>query len=136
MLTNALYLWETSIRLRIKVSAQAPCRKMRGHIPAGKGNSERPGIDPYGRKMTVCELTAKQNRYRGNVRHNAVKSRERLMKLLESDPLGACPIESVEISDANERNLRMGDRGIAIVNTVNYYAHATCVSARLKWNGW
>ena len=33
------------------------------------------------------------------------------MKLLESDPLGACPIESVKI--AKEWALRMRDRGIA-----------------------
>ena len=39
------------------------------------------GIDPIGKKMTVCQLYAKQNRHRGNVRHNTVKSRERLMKL-------------------------------------------------------
>ena len=71
------------------------------------------GIDPIGKKMTVCQLYAKQNRHRGNVRHNTVKSRERLMKLLESDPLGACPIESVKMSDAKEWALRMRDRGIA-----------------------
>ena len=71
------------------------------------------GIDPIGKKMSVCQLYAKQNRHRGNVRHNTVKSRERLMKLLESDPLGACPIESVKMSDAKEWALRMRDRGIA-----------------------
>jgi len=47
------------------------------------------GIDPIGKKMTFCQLYAKQIRHRGNVRHNTVKSRERLMKLLEDDPLGA-----------------------------------------------
>ncbi|ARE60612.1 hypothetical protein ADH66_01170 [Acutalibacter muris] len=57
--------------------------------------------------MTVCELTVKQNRHRGNTRHNTVKSRERLMKLLESDPLGACPGESVKIAkEGNVINLR------------------------------
>ena len=43
------------------------------------------GIDTIGKKMTVCELYAKQNRHRGNVRHNTTKGRERLMKLLEAD---------------------------------------------------
>ncbi len=76
------------------------------------------GIDPIGKKMTVCQLYAKQNRHRGNVRYNTVKSRERLMKLLESDPLGACPIESVKMSDAKEWALRMRDRGIAY-HTIN-----------------
>ena len=36
-----------------------------------------------------------------------------MMKLLESDPLDACHIESVELSDAEEWALRMRDRGIA-----------------------
>ena len=48
--------------------------------------------------MTVCELYAKQNRHRGNVRHNTTKGRERLMKLLEADKLGSCPIDSVKLS--------------------------------------
>ena len=60
------------------------------------------GTDPIGKKMTVCQLYVKQIRYRGNVRLNTDKSRERLMKLLEDDPLGACPIESVKLSDAKE----------------------------------
>ncbi len=34
-----------------------------------------------------------------------------MMKLLESDPLDACHIESVELSDAEEWALRMRDRG-------------------------
>ena len=76
------------------------------------------GIDPIGKKMTVCQLYAKQNRHRGNVRHNTVKSRERLMKLLESDPLGACPIESVKMSDAKEWALRMKDKGYSF-KTIN-----------------
>ena len=33
------------------------------------------GIDTIGKKMTVCELYAKQNRHRGNVRHNTTKGR-------------------------------------------------------------
>ena len=32
------------------------------------------GIDTIGKKMTVCELYAKQNRHRGNVRHNTTKA--------------------------------------------------------------
>ncbi len=61
--------------------------------------------------MTVCELYAKQNRHRGNVRHNTTKGRERLMKLLEADKLGSCPIDSVKLSDAKEWALRMKEKG-------------------------
>ena len=68
-------------------------------------------IDTIGKKMTVCELYAKQNRHRGNVRHNTTKGRERLMKLLEADKLGSCPIDSVKLSDAKEWALRMKEKG-------------------------
>ena len=71
------------------------------------------GIDTIGKKMTVCELYAKQNRHRGNVRHNTTKGRERLMKLLEADKLGSCPIDSVKLSDAKEWALRMKEKGIS-----------------------
>ena len=71
------------------------------------------GIDTIGKKMTVCELYAKQNRHRGNVRYNTTKGRERLMKLLEVDKLGSCPIDSVKLSDAKECALRMKEKGIS-----------------------
>ncbi len=71
------------------------------------------GIDTAGKKMTVCELYAKQNRHRGNVRHNTTKGRERLMKLLEADKLGSCPIDSVKPSDAKEWALRMKEKGLS-----------------------
>ena len=69
------------------------------------------GIDPIGKKMSVCQLYAKQIRYRGNVRHNTTEGRKRLMRLLEADPLGGCPIESVKISDAKEWAIRMKEKG-------------------------
>jgi len=71
------------------------------------------GIDTAGKKMTVCELYAKQTRYRGNVRHNTIQGRRRLMKLLENDKLGSCPIDSVKPSDAKEWALRMKEKGIS-----------------------
>ena len=69
------------------------------------------GIDPIGKKMTVCQLYAKQIRQRGNVRHNTVNGRARLMKILEQDKLGSCSIESVKLSDAKEWALRMKEKG-------------------------
>ena len=71
------------------------------------------GIDTIGKKMTVCELYAKQNRHRGNVRYNTTQGRKRLMRLLESDKLGSCPIDGVRPSDAKEWALRMKERGMS-----------------------
>ena len=71
------------------------------------------GIDTAGKKMTVCELYAKYISHRGNVRHNTKKGRERLMKLLEEDLLGSCPIDRVKPSDAKEWVLRMKEKGIS-----------------------
>lgn len=68
-------------------------------------------IDTIGRKMTVCELYAKQTRHQGNVRYNTTQGRKRLMKLLEADKLGSCPIDSVKLSDAKEWVLRMKEKG-------------------------
>lgn len=71
------------------------------------------GIDLTGKKMTVCELYAKQTRQRGNVRYNTVQGRNRLMSMLMSDKLGSCPIENVKQSDAKEWVLRMKQKGIS-----------------------
>ncbi len=71
------------------------------------------GIDTAGKKMTVCELYEKQTRQRGNVRHNTTQGRKRLMKLLEADKLGSCPIDSVKPSDAKEWALRMKEKGLS-----------------------
>jgi len=76
------------------------------------------GIDTIGKKMTVCELYAKQIRHRGNVRPNTKNGRERLMKLLEQDRLGSCSIDSVKLSDAKEWALRMAEKGVAFT-TIN-----------------
>jgi monomeric isocitrate dehydrogenase len=55
------------------------------------------GIDMVGKKMTVCQLYAKQIRQRGNVKHNTVLGRKQLMKLLEQDRLGSCSIDNVKV---------------------------------------
>lgn len=71
------------------------------------------GIDTIGKKMTVCQLYAKQIRHHGNVRHNTTKGRERLMRILEQDKLGAAAIDSVKLSDAKEWALRMREKGFS-----------------------
>ena len=76
------------------------------------------GIDSVGKRMTVCQLYAKQIRHRGNVKYNTKVGRERLMRLLEQDKLGACSIDSVKMSDAKEWALRMAENGIAYT-TIN-----------------
>ncbi|PBH49072.1 site-specific integrase, partial [Clostridioides difficile] len=56
------------------------------------------GIDHIGKKMTVCQLYAKQIRHRANVRHGTKQGRKQLMRILQEDKLGACRIENVKLS--------------------------------------
>ena len=76
------------------------------------------GIDTLGKKMTVCQLYAKQIRHRANVRHGTKQGRKQLMRILEEDSLGACSIERVKLSDAKEWALRMKDKGYSF-KTIN-----------------
>ena len=46
------------------------------------------GIDSTGKKMTLCQLYAKQNAQRANVKKSTMKQREQLMRLLKEDKLG------------------------------------------------
>ncbi len=71
------------------------------------------GIDPIGKKMTVCELYARVIKYRGNVRHNTHNGRKRLMTALEQDPIGGRSIDSIKPSDAKEWAMRMKEKGVA-----------------------
>ena len=77
------------------------------------------GIDPIGKKMTVCQLYEKQIRYRGNVRQATKQGRKWLMGVLENDPLGACPIENVKMSDAKEWAIRMKEKGYSYKTIAN-----------------
>ncbi len=60
------------------------------------------GIDSTGKKMTLCQLYAKQN-YRGKCEEKHTKQREQLMRLLKEDKLGARSIDTI-----NPLTLRMG----------------------------
>lgn len=71
------------------------------------------GIDTIGKKISVCQLYAKKNNQRPNVKDKTKKGRQRLMKYLENDKIGACPIENVKMSDAKELLIRMKEKGIA-----------------------
>ena len=71
------------------------------------------GIDTIGKKMTVCQLYARQNSHRKNVKRSTEKGRECLMSVLKEDPLGSRSIDSVKLSDAKEWAIRMSEKGYA-----------------------
>ena len=75
------------------------------------------GIDTAGGKMTVCELYQKQITLKGNVRPGTKNQRKYLMDILQEDPIGCRPIDSVKMSDAKEWALRMQANGYAY-NTI------------------
>ena len=78
------------------------------------------GIDPVGKKMTVCQLYAKQIRNHVNVRHSTKQGRKQLMRILEEDTIGTCSIENVKMSDAKEWALRMKEKGYSFKTISNY----------------
>ncbi len=78
------------------------------------------GIDASGKKMTLCQLYAKQNAQRGNVKKSTQKQREQLMGILKDDKLGARTIDSIKFSDAKEWAVRMKEKGYAY-QTINNY---------------
>ena len=71
------------------------------------------GIDTMGKKISVCKLYEKKNSQRPNVKEKTKKGRKRLMKFLEEDKIGICPIEKVKLSDAIALLIRMKEKGIA-----------------------
>ena len=78
------------------------------------------GIDPAGKKITVCQLYDKKNSLRKNVKHNTVKGRKQFMNLLKKDPLGSMTIDTVKLSDAKEWAIRMSENGVAYSSIRNY----------------
>ena len=78
------------------------------------------GIDTIGKKMTVCQLYARQNSHRKNVKRSTEKGREYLMSVLKSDPLGSRSIDTVKLSDAKEWAIRMSEKGYAYKTISNW----------------
>ncbi|MFG0952340.1 tyrosine-type recombinase/integrase [Clostridioides difficile] len=68
--------------------------------------------------MTLCQLYAKQNAQRANVKKSTQKQWEQLMRLLKEDKLGARSIDTIKPSDAKEWALRMKENGFSY-NTIN-----------------
>ena len=84
-------------------------------VPKGKRNGKslreleaeiqrdlQDGIDTTGGKMTLCQLYAKQNAQRANVKKSTQQGRKTLMRILENDILGARSIDSIRLSDARK----------------------------------
>ena len=71
------------------------------------------GIDTIGKQIRVCQLYAKKKNQRPNVKDNTKQRRNRLMRYLEEDKIGACSIENIKMSDAKEWVIRMKEKGIA-----------------------
>ena len=78
------------------------------------------GINTIGGKMTVCQLYAKKNSQRKNVKLNTKKGRQHLMNALENDPLGARSIDTVKMSDCKEWAIRMYEKGFSYKTIDNY----------------
>ena len=78
------------------------------------------GIDPVGKKMTVCQLYEKHIQNRANVRHGTKQGRKQLMRILEEDTFGAYSIENVKMSDAKEWALRMKEKGYSFKTISNH----------------
>ena len=78
------------------------------------------GIDTKGSKMTLCQLYAKKNAQRPNVKKSTQQGRKYLMEVLEQDKLGARSIDSIKPSDAKEWAVRMKENGFSY-KTINNY---------------
>ncbi|MBH7175479.1 site-specific integrase [Clostridioides difficile] len=78
------------------------------------------GIDTIGGKMTVCQLYAKKNNQKKNIKRNTEIGRQYLMNALENDPLGMRAIDTVKQSDAKEWAIRMNDKGYSYKTIDNY----------------
>ena len=78
------------------------------------------GIDTKGSKMTLCQLYAKKNAQRPNVKKNTLNGRKYLMHALEDDLLGSMSIDRIKPSDAKEWAIRMKEKGFSFKTISNY----------------
>lgn len=85
------------------------------------------GIDAKGKKMTLCQLYAKQIAQRGNVKRNTLTGRKQLMEILKLDKLGNKSIDSIKPTDAKEWAVRMKENGYAY-QTINNYKRSLIAS--------
>ena len=78
------------------------------------------GIDTKGSKMTLCQLYAKKNAQRPNVKKNTLNGRKYLMQALEDDLLGSMSIDRIKPSDAKEWAITTKEKGFSFKTISNY----------------
>lgn len=100
-----LYSWKLEEHDRAP-AGKRPCEALRAK-EADVLRDKVDGIDTAGKKMTVCQLYAKQNALKPNVKKQTAANRENLMAILEADVLGHMGIDSVKPSHAKEWAIRM-----------------------------
>lgn len=77
------------------------------------------GIDPKGKKMSLCRLYQKQNALRSNVTENTVLGRAYTLKTLNEDSLGSRAIDSIKMSHAKQWAIRMANKGYGFQSISN-----------------
>lgn len=78
------------------------------------------GIDPSGKKLTLCQLYEKQNKLRPNVKKKTIEGRKHLMSLLIQDEIGNMTIDKIKPSHTKEWAIRMQKKGTAYNSISNY----------------
>lgn len=91
------------------------------------------GIDTLGKKMILCDLYAKQNQSRANVRKGTVRGRKALMDALRDDKLGNRAIDTIKPSDAKEWAIRMKNKGFAY-SSINNFKRSLTASFHIAIN--
>ncbi|MGP1563599.1 tyrosine-type recombinase/integrase [Filifactor alocis] len=116
--TQFIYSWKLVVTDRVP-AGKRDCIALREKI-AEIQKDVQDGIDVTGKKMTLCQLYAKQNAQRPNVKANTKNGRKYLMEILKNDKLGTRSIGSIKPSDAKEWAIRMSESGFAY-STINNY---------------
>lgn len=116
--TQFIYSWKLVSTDRVP-SGKRDCIALREKI-AEIQRDIQDGIDIIGKKMTLCQLYAKQNAQRPNVKANTKSGRKYLMEILKNDKLGARSTDNIKPSDAKEWAIRMSENGFAY-STINNY---------------
>lgn len=116
--TQFIYSWKLVPTDRVQ-AGKRDCIALREKI-AEIQKDVQDGIDVIGKKMSLCQLYAKQNAQRPNVKASTKNGRKYLMEILKNDKLGARSIDSIKPSDAKEWAIRMSENGFAY-STINNY---------------
>lgn len=128
--TQFIYSWKLVATDRVP-AGKRDCIALREKI-AEIQKDVQDGIDVIGKKMTLCQLYAKQNAVRPNVKANTKSGRKYLMEILKNDRLGARSIDSIKPSDAKEWAIRMSENGFAY-STINNYKRSLRASFTLRY---